>query len=98
MNMVALKSVIDHAVREQLAPVVVEDVLVNPRRDSNDEDAIFVTVKVALQTPVLQGDAMIAAVVAVSDALQRPGETRFPYLMIHRTGEVSPIEDRDVDP
>lgn len=98
MNMVALKSVIDHAVRERLAPVVVEDVLVDPRRDSNDEDAIFVTVEVASETPVLQGDTMIAAMVAVSDALQEHGETRFPYLMVHRAGELLPIDDQDLDP
>lgn len=98
MNMMALKSVIDHAVRARLAPVVVEDVLVDPRRDSNDEDAIFVTVEVASETPVLEGDTMIATMVAVSDALQEHGETRFPYLMIHRAGELSPIEDQDIEP
>lgn len=98
MNMVALKSVIDHAVRARLAPVVVEDVLVDPRRDSNDEDAIFVTVEVAPETPVLPGDMTIATMVAVSDALQEHGETRFPYLMIHRAGELLPIEGQDIDP
>ncbi len=82
-----LDGLIETAVRKALAPVPVEAVAVEGRRNSADEEALYVLVTLPSDTPLVGGRLYIGAMTAVSDALIAVGEQRFPYLRLSRSGE-----------
>ncbi len=82
-----LDSVIETAVRQALDPVPVEAISVEQRRDSADEDALYVVVTLPTGTPLVGGERYIGAMTGVSDALIAIGERRFPYIRLDRAGE-----------
>ena len=82
-----LERIIETAVREALLRVSVESVAVEHRRDSADEEALYVVVTLPTGTPSVGGRRYIGAMTAVSDALIAIGEQRFPYVRLNRAGE-----------
>ena len=82
-----LNGLIESAVRNALAPVPVVSVAVEGRRNSADEEALYVLVTLPSDTPLVGGQRYIGAMTAVSDALIAIGEQRFPYLRLSRSGE-----------
>ena len=81
-----LERIIETAVRKALHPVSVESVAVEHRRDSADEEALYVVVTLPTGTPSVGGRRYMGAM-TVSDALIEIGEQRFPYVRLNRAGE-----------
>ena len=81
------RPVIEDTLRAALLPVAVDAIDIEERQNQVGEDALYVTVTLPTDTPLVGGKRYLAAMTAVSEALIAVGEQRFPYVRLTRNGE-----------
>ena len=87
-----LQAAIENAVKRSLAPAPLQAVDIELGHDSDDDEALFVTVTLPAGTPLVGGEKYAAAMIAVSNLLLDAGDQRIPYVRLHHVGELEPDE------
>jgi hypothetical protein len=77
------KPLIDSILRETLGPHGFDHAEVKVGYDHDDEEALFIDAILKPNSPLVEADAYSGALGALSDALLKNGDRRFPYLSLH---------------
>ena len=94
MNVAEIVATADAVLRAQLRSVGLDHIEVEPGRDHDDEDALFVTAYYAPGSRKPTGEMLVDAHSKLRQALLSRGEERFPYLA-HQFGEDDRYEDEE---
>lgn len=85
--MTNIQKIADRVLKRELGKFGLDKVIVREGRDHDGEEALFIDARMKPGAPIVGGRISTAAHGALSEALLKAGERRFPYFNIRHVDE-----------